>query len=205
MRAPSRRPRWDQGAARLFGAAHPELTVVCLRVGSLGPFGSLALPTIATMYALPCPPGSWILTPSSSEASIERAPRHRTSFGEIRDQMSYLTLKILHLVGLALTFMGLAGALASNGATTDPAARRVFSMSHGFGLVLVPITGFFMLVQLGIGKNLPGWVWGKVIVWLLAGASLMLVRRFSKFKGALLLYLAALVALGAWLALYKPF
>jgi len=187
----------------LFGAAHQELTVVCLRVGSLGPFGSLALPTIVTMCVLPLP--SWLLTPNSSGASIGRAPRHRTSFGEIRDQMSYLTLKILHLVGLALTFMGLAGALASNGATTDPAARRVFSMSHGLGLVLVLITGFFMLVQLGIGKNLPGWVWGKVIVWLLAGASLMLVRRFSKFKGPLLLYLAALVALGAWLALYKPF
>jgi hypothetical protein len=120
--------------------------------------------------------------------------------------MSYLTLKVVHLVALALTFMGLAGALASNAVSPGPSlTRRIFAISHGLGLILLLITGFFLLVQLGIGKNLPGWVWGKVILWLLAGASATLVRRFARFQIPLLVYLAVLVGFGAWLALYKPF
>src|SRR5246127_2994719 len=120
--------------------------------------------------------------------------------------MSYLTLKVVHLVALALTFMGLAGALASNAVSPGPSlTRRIFAISHGLGLILLLITGFFLLMQLGIGKNLPGWVWGKVIIWLLAGASATLVRRFARFQVPMLVYLALLVGLGAWLALYKPF
>jgi hypothetical protein len=120
--------------------------------------------------------------------------------------MSYLTLKVVHLVALALTFMGLAGALASNAVSPGPSlTRRIFAISHGLGLVLLLISGFFLLIQLGIGKNLPGWVWGKVIIWLLAGASATLVRRFARFQVPMLVYLAVLVGLGAWLALYKPF
>jgi hypothetical protein len=120
--------------------------------------------------------------------------------------MSYPTLKVIHLVALALTFMGSAGVLAVNAASPGPSVtRRIFAISHGLGLILLLITGFLLLMQLGIGKNLPGWVWGKVIIWLFAGASATLVRRFSKFPVPMLVYLAALVGLGAWLALYKPF
>jgi hypothetical protein len=120
--------------------------------------------------------------------------------------MSYLTLKVIHLIALALTFMGLAGALAYNAVSPGPSTtRRIFAISHGIGLILLLITGFVMLIQLGIGKNLPGWVWGKVIIWLLAGASAVLVRRFARFQVPMLVYLAVLVGLGAWLALYKPF
>ena len=120
--------------------------------------------------------------------------------------MTYLTLKVVHLVALALTFMGLAGALASNAVSPGPSlTRRIFAISHGLGLLLLLVSGFFLLIQLGIGKNLPGWVWGKVIIWLLAGASATLVRRFARFQVPMLVYLALLVGLGAWLALYKPF
>jgi hypothetical protein len=120
--------------------------------------------------------------------------------------MSYSTLKVVHLVALALTFMGLAGALASNAVSPGPSlTRRIFAISHGLGLVLLLISGFFLLIQLGIGKNLPGWVWGKVIIWLLAGASVTFIRRFARFQVPMLVYLAVLVGLGAWLALYKPF
>jgi uncharacterized membrane protein SirB2 len=120
--------------------------------------------------------------------------------------MSYLTLKVIHLIALALTFMGLAGALAYNAVSPGPSnTRRIFAISHGLGLILLLVTGFFLLIQLGIGKNLPGWVWGKVFIWLLAGGSAVLVRRFARFQVPMLVYLAVLVGLGAWLALDKPF
>jgi hypothetical protein len=132
------------------------------------------------------------------------------SFGERASgefaAMFYLTLKVIHLIALALTFMGLAGALAYNAVSPGPSTtRRIFAISHGIGLILLLLTGFPMLIQLGIGKNLPGWVWGKVVIWLLAGASAVLVRRFARFQVSMLVYLAVLVGLGAWLALYKPF
>src|ERR1700730_19317487 len=111
--------------------------------------------------------------------------------------MPYLTLKVLHLVAIALTFMGLAGALASNAVSPGPSiTRRIFAISHGLGLLLLLITGFLLLIQLGIGKNMPGWVWGKVIIWLMAGASIMFVRRFARFQVPLLAYRGAQGGLG---------
>lgn len=122
------------------------------------------------------------------------------------DKMSYLSLKVIHLIGLALTFMGLAGALASSTSAPAPSAtRRIFAVSHGVGLVILLASGFTLALQLGIGRNLPGWIWGKLVIWLLAGVTLTLVRRFSRFQVSLLVYFVVLVGLAAWLALYKPF
>ena len=120
--------------------------------------------------------------------------------------MSYLTLKIIHLAGLALTFMGLAGVLASSAAEASiPAIRRLFMISHGVGLVILLVTGFTLALQLGIGKNLPGWIWGKVVIWLLAGGSVAAARRLCRFQVPMMVWFLALVAVAAWLALYKPF
>jgi hypothetical protein len=120
--------------------------------------------------------------------------------------MSYLTLKIIHLTGLALTFMGLAGVLASSvAAPAAVAPRRLFMICHGIGLVVLLVTGFTLALQLGIGKNLPGWIWGKIVVWLLVGLSATLARRLYRFQVQILIWFLVLVACAAWLALYKPF
>ena len=123
-----------------------------------------------------------------------------------RPPMSYLTLKIIHLTGLALTFMGLAGVLASSvAAPAMPGPRRLFLTCHGLGLVILLVTGFALTLQLGIGKNLPGWIWGKVVIWLLVGASATVARRLCRFQVSILVWFLILVAGAAWLALYKPF
>jgi hypothetical protein len=120
--------------------------------------------------------------------------------------MSYLTLKIVHLTALALTFMGLAGVLVSSAAVSEiPITRRIFMISHGLGLVILLISGFTLALQLGIGKNLPGWIWGKVVIWLLVGASAIVAHRWCRFPVPMLVWFTALVACAAWLALYKPF
>jgi hypothetical protein len=120
--------------------------------------------------------------------------------------MSYLTVKIIHLTGLALTFMGLAGALASSAAAPAASApRRLFMICHGVGLVVLLVTGFTLALQIGIGKNLPGWIWGKIVIWLLVGASAIAARRWYRFQVQILVWFLVLVAGAAWLALYKPF
>lgn len=119
--------------------------------------------------------------------------------------MDYPTLKIIHLAGLAMTFMGLTGILAIRMTGQAPLAKRlIFHFSHGLGLLMLLVTGFAMAAKLGIHSP-PGWLKGKMVIWLLAGGSMVLATRFSRFAGAILIFFILLVATAAWLAIDKPF
>lgn len=120
--------------------------------------------------------------------------------------MDYPTLKIIHLTGLALTFMGLAGILAAKATGTLPFPKRIlFHLSHGIGLLLIIVTGFAMAFQLHVVNPPPGWLKAKLIIWLLAGGAMVLATRFSRFAGAILVFFTLLVLAAAWLAIDKPF
>lgn len=118
--------------------------------------------------------------------------------------MEYFTLKIIHLTGLAMTFMGLAGLLALKFADAPTPRRRwMFHASHGAGLILLLASGIALGLQLGLTHPAPFWVVAKFGIWLLAGSSVILMR-FSRFAGIILIYFSALVFAAAWLAIYKP-
>jgi hypothetical protein len=120
--------------------------------------------------------------------------------------MDYSTLKIIHLTGLALTFMGLAGILASKAATEIVfKKRRIFHIAHGVGLLLIIVTGFMMASQLNVLHTAPGWLKGKMVIWLLAGGAMVLATRFNRYAGLVLVFYTALVLTAAWLAIDKPF
>lgn len=124
--------------------------------------------------------------------------------------MSYATLKIVHLAGLALTFMGLAGVLATNSAgEAAPKGRWLFRAGHGLGLLLLLGTGFALADQLRQMGNdmhpIPGWLKAKLGIWLLTGASLALAARLGRFAILVLVFLTALVVVASWLAIVKPF
>jgi hypothetical protein len=120
--------------------------------------------------------------------------------------MDYNTLKIIHLTGLALTFMGLTGILASKAATETLFKKRwIFHISHGVGLLLLIVTGFMMAGRLGVLMTAPGWLKGKLVIWLLAGGAMVLATRFNRYAGWVLIFFAALVVAAAWLAIDKPF
>lgn len=119
--------------------------------------------------------------------------------------MDYPTLKIIHLTGLALTFMGLTGILAIKMTGEAPFTKRlIFHLSHGTGLLLLIVSGFGLVGQLGI-HSAPGWLKAKFMIWLLAGGSMVLATRFSRFAGWVLIFFATLVLTAAWLAIDKPF
>ncbi len=120
--------------------------------------------------------------------------------------MDYPTLRIIHLTGLALTFMGLAGVLASKAASEVVFKKRwIFHLSHGIGLLLLVVSGFALASQLGVANPAPGWLKAKFVIWLLAGGAMVLATRFSRFAGLVLIFFAGLVLTAAWLAIYKPF
>ncbi len=119
--------------------------------------------------------------------------------------MDYNTLKIIHLTGLALTFMGLAGILALNLAGGAPLPRRlIFHFAFGIGLLTLIVTGFALGAALGL-HSAPGWMMAKFVIWLVVGASMALATRLSRYAVAIILFCTALVATAAWLAIDKPF
>jgi len=121
--------------------------------------------------------------------------------------MDYTTLKIIHLTGLALTFMGLAGILAfkASGAEVPLRKRLIFHVSFGVGWLMLGGAGFSMAPAWQQPHMASGWIQAKMGIWLLTGASMALATRLSRFTVPVLLVFTALVLTAAWLAVEKPF
>ncbi len=112
--------------------------------------------------------------------------------------------KLLHILGLLMVFAAMGGAVIT-AATADGSWKKLHGALHGIGAFLLLLGGFGMFARLGIMGTWPGWVWGKLAIWLVLGAAPFIIRKApEKAKGflfgAILLGFAA-----AYLALYKPF
>lgn len=122
--------------------------------------------------------------------------------------MSLAAYKVLHLLSAFLLFAALGGlTLAALDRSGNAArSRKLAAASHGIALILLLVTGFGALARLAISNPAlwPGWVWAKVVLWLVLGAALM-VRRFPGAAALLWWLWPILGGVGAWLALYKPF
>ncbi len=119
--------------------------------------------------------------------------------------MDYGTLRILHIIGIVMTFMGLTGILALKmGGGAPLKSRLIFHVSHGVGLLTIIVTGFMLAHVLGL-HGAPPWLMGKFVIWLLAGASMVLANRCFRFAPWIVVFFIALVGTAAWLAIEKPF
>lgn len=123
--------------------------------------------------------------------------------------MPYEAYKWLHLIGVFLLLLAL-GSVATHamngGSRESNAARRIASISHGLGLLIVLVAGFGLLARLHLmGSGLPGWVWAKLVVWVLLGGMLVLPFKMPRYAGTLWGVTLLLAALAAWLGIYKPF
>ncbi len=124
--------------------------------------------------------------------------------------ISYQAYKVIHLIGIFLALAALAGvALAvANGATKQAnPARRLLSVSHGLGLLVVLVGGFGLLARLGAihGAAFPGWVWAKLAIWVAIGGLVAVPYRRPDLARLVFISLPVLGGLAAWLAIYKPF
>ncbi len=113
--------------------------------------------------------------------------------------MSYEFYKVLHLAGLVTLFTSL-GALAF----VPSDRRKPLMMLHGISTVVMLVAGFGLLARLGLMGNLGPWVYGKLAIWIVMGASPVVLRRKPEMALTLLLVSIALGALAAGLAIYKP-
>jgi hypothetical protein len=121
--------------------------------------------------------------------------------------MSLAAFKVLHLLGIVLTFSALGALWVAAAPQEQGGARRLAGMTHGVGLLLVLFAGFGLLGALGLGHNPAGWplwLWLKLVIWLALGAAVVVLRRAPGLRGLLWWGLPLLGAAAAYLAFYKP-
>ena len=130
--------------------------------------------------------------------------------------ISYGVYRLIHFFGIFLLLTSLGGAvmrgmmgtvsttaLSTDGGASDRRMRRLVALSHGIAMLLILTGGFGMLARLDIG--MPGWVFGKLAVWLALGAMLALARRMVGAARTHWLAVPVLALIAAWLAYTKPF
>ncbi len=110
--------------------------------------------------------------------------------------------KMLHLTGLVMAFMAIAGVLLRGLSGGDSSkGRGLAAATHGAGLLLALVGGFGMHARLGLAWQ--GWVFAKLGLWLAVGGLLTLAIR--KPSTGLWWALVVVFASGAALGLFKPF
>ena len=115
--------------------------------------------------------------------------------------MSYEFYKVLHIVGAVIVFLALGNQFMA--AAGDEASKKMASIHHGVGLLIMLVAGFGLIAKLKVG--FPGWVLVKIVLWIVLGGMLTLSRKMSD-KATLWWYATIVVGLIATvLAVYKPF
>tara|TARA_B110001454_G_C12723310_1_gene436570 strand:+ start:55406 stop:55765 length:360 start_codon:yes stop_codon:yes gene_type:complete len=91
--------------------------------------------------------------------------------------MPYEFYKVLHYTGLFLTFTSLSGYIFYLVSNKSNEKKKLFSILHGLGLLLLLVSGFGLAARLGLVSQLPVWVYIKIAIWLAVGASLAIIKR----------------------------
>lgn len=123
--------------------------------------------------------------------------------------MPYQLYKLIHFLGIFMIMIVLAAAcmhVLRGGTRADNPHRRTIGIVHGIASFLILLGGFGMLARLGVMQGgLPGWIYAKLVVWIVASGSIALVYRGPDLARALLIALPLLGVLAGYFALYKPF
>lgn len=124
--------------------------------------------------------------------------------------MSYVAYKLIHLVGIFALLVALGGMAAHAAAGHEKEENRSYRLLlvlHGLGALVALTGGFGLLARTGVdhGALFPGWVWAKLVLWVLLGGLIALPYRNRALARLLLVGLPILGLLGAYLAAFKPF
>lgn len=118
--------------------------------------------------------------------------------------ISLQVYNVAHVLGAFLLMTGLGGLAvhALAGDSGSDRARKISAMAHGIGLLLILVAGFGQLARLGAGFE--GWVWAKIVLWLLLGGAGFMMRRSPKLASLMLLLAPLLGGVATWLGVFKP-
>ena len=94
------------------------------------------------------------------------------------------------------------GALAFAG--DQDQTRKLGSMAHGIGLLVILVTGISLLMAWGAGGGMPGWALGKIVIWVIMGGGIVAFKLAPGLRVPLFFALPLLGAIAAWLAILRP-
>ncbi len=117
--------------------------------------------------------------------------------------------EILHILGIALMFVAIGGVAihAANGGTkADSATRKLVSIGHGIGALLVLVGGFGMLARIGMqqGAGFPPWLWIKIAIWAMLSVVVLIPYRKPALARPFFVLLPLLAGVAVYMAVYKP-
>ena len=114
--------------------------------------------------------------------------------------MSYEFYVVMHLSGIVLSVLSI-GALSQK---VDE-NRKMLSITHGVGLILTFIAGFGLMAKTGLAQgSWPTWIYIKLLIWLIFGASLAVFKRAPALATRLWWIIWVLFIVAAYIAKYKP-
>lgn len=123
--------------------------------------------------------------------------------------MSYQLYNLLHLIGVILVFLALGGTIVHviNGGTKDSNKwRKPLAIIHGIAMLIILVAGFGLMARIGVDHGaLPGWIWGKLGIWVLLAVAIALPYRMPQWAKPLALIIPILGVIATWLAIYTPF
>ena len=122
--------------------------------------------------------------------------------------ISLETYKLLHILGVLITFAALGGLALTvlNGATKqNSGARGTIAMAHGVGTFVILLGGFGALARLGMNGGLPGWILVKLAIWLVMAGLVVVPYRKPELAKPIFWLLPVLGAVAVGMALWKPF
>lgn len=112
----------------------------------------------------------------------------------------YHLIKVAHITGIFLLFLAMGGLIATD--RRRPVVMTKYVILHGIALLILFLTGFAMT---GVGQvGFPSWVVGKIVVWFLLGASLVVLRRGLLSPTRAWILITALGTASAYLAIARP-
>jgi hypothetical protein len=118
----------------------------------------------------------------------------------------FIVYKTVHLIGVMLVVSALGGMAihaANGGSRSESLTRRLTTVAHGTGLLLIIVAGFGMLARLDRPAT-GGWVIAKFTIWLVLGALAAVPYRRPQFARVVFVLVPLLAATAALLAITKP-
>ena len=105
--------------------------------------------------------------------------------------------QVLHIIGIAMVFLGYGALLARSMAAPDNVpVRKLGSITSGIGLLLILVAGFGLISKLGHSFT-DAWILVKFAVWLALGGLVVLINRKPQLAVMLWWLLIALGAIAA--------
>ena len=105
--------------------------------------------------------------------------------------------QVLHIVGIAMVFLGYGALLARSMAAPDNVSvRKLGSITSGIGLLVILVAGFGLISKMGHNFTSP-WLIVKMLIWLALGGLIVLINRKPQLAVMLWWVLIALGAIAA--------